>query len=274
MNVKPVIKDCLPSPKPWLGSKDLMKTSFQKISEFETDVTAHFGIFIDDERVVISNENEQSLKVYDTSIINGKLVCTHKCDDTPFNMCYAYGMDKIYVACGKFVVLYEITSRGLEFTELKKIPVKGNVIGIAKTLNGYSTANDSSASFRWDDFSIKSNVPYAKEGDKPFICSSFCGKKVAYVRKRSVIVTDTEGNELSESVCSGYPRGLSFDSDDNIIVCCYNAQIEQITNVGKSCRKIDLTHRSTTPYNIVYHPEGHKLIGFYLSKYICVYQIM
>uniref|UniRef100_A0A8W8MSX5 Tripartite motif-containing protein 56 n=1 Tax=Magallana gigas TaxID=29159 RepID=A0A8W8MSX5_MAGGI len=162
----------LPSPKPWLVTKDLMKTTFKKISEFETVGIAYFGIFIDDERVVISNETEKSLKVYDTSIMDGKLVCTHKCDDIPFDMCYAYGMNNIYIAFGQFVVMYEIKNRGLEFNELARIPVEGTVIGIAKTLDGLFTANDSSKSFRWDDFSIKSNLPYAKEGNRPFICSS------------------------------------------------------------------------------------------------------
>lgn len=252
-----------------------MKTSFQKISEFKTECTAYFGIFIDDERVVISNESEKSLKVYDTSIMNGKLVCTHTCDDIPFDMCYAYDMNKIYVAFGRFVVLYEIKTRGLEFTELERIPVEGNVIGIAKILDGFFTANDSSASFRWDDFSIKSNLPYAQEGDKPFICSSLCGKKVAYSKGNRVIVFDTEGNELLESVCSlSSPRGLSFDSDDNIIVCSYFGQMKQIKNVGTPSRNIRIMNRLTSPYNIVYHPECHKLICFFRTENPCIIKII
>lgn len=215
------------------------------------------------------------MKVYDTSIMDGKLVCTHKCDDIPFDMCYAYGMNNIYVAFGQYVVLYEMKNRGLEFNELERIPVEGTVIGIAKTLDGLYTANDSSKTFRWDDFSIKSDQPYAKEGNKPFICSSFRGEEVAYIKDHKVIVTDIEGKKLSESVCSlQYPKGLSFDSDNNIIVCSFLQQAKQIKNGGKQSRNIDIMHHYSPPSNVVFHPEGHKLICFYLNYYLCIYQIM
>lgn len=60
----------------------------------------YFGIFIDDEWVVILNEREKLLKVYDIFIMDGKLVCIYKCDDILFDMCYVYGMNNIYIVFG------------------------------------------------------------------------------------------------------------------------------------------------------------------------------
>ncbi|XP_052678654.1 uncharacterized protein LOC128159566 [Crassostrea angulata] len=261
----------LPRPQQWLASKDLMKSSFQKISEFETEDIVYFGIFIDDERAIISSETKKSLDVYDTSVTNGKkMVCTHKCDDIPYDMCYAYGMNKIYVAFGQFIILYEIKRRGTELTKLEKNPVERNVKGITRTSDGFFTANNSSVSFRCSDFSIKSNLPYVMTGNNPFICSTFCGKKVAYIKGNSVIVTDTRGNKLSEFVCSSRsPRGLYSDSDDNIFVCFFSERMEQIKNVGKPSRNIDMK----SPYHIVFHPAGHKLICFYLGQNPCIFEI-
>lgn len=62
--------------------------------------------------------------MYDTSVTHGKkLVCTHKCDDISYDMCYANGMNKIYVAFGQFIVKYEIKLRGTELTKLERIPL-------------------------------------------------------------------------------------------------------------------------------------------------------
>lgn len=73
---------------------------------------------------------------------------------------------------------------------------------------------------------------------------------------------DTKGNRLSEYSCSGGKiRGISFDSDDNIIVCFYDSQPEQIKFDRTSRRSLDIDYGNYYfPRNIIFHPEGHKLI--------------
>lgn len=228
-----------------------MSSTLHKISESSIDGFAYFALYIDDENVVISYKSNKSLKVYNTT--TKKLMKTHKCYSPPYGICHAYGMNKIYVAFGHFVVQYEIRNQRMEFIEIERIQVEDLVENIATTIDGFFTANNASASFRWRDFSIKSYIPYVKSGARPFICSSFCGKKVAYTTEHEVIVMDTRGKKLSGYSCSGIkPSGVSFDSDGNIIVCLSDSQPEQI--------KFDGTSRRSLKTGFV-HPEGHKFIS-------------
>lgn len=83
--------------------------------------------------------------------------------------------------------------------------------------------------------------------------------------------------KISEFACSmDCPRGLSFDSDDNIVVCSYKGQTEQIKHDGKSRRNIDVNPFNTVPYSVVYHQEGHKLMCFALrtSNNVAIFEIM
>lgn len=48
---------------------------------------------------------------------------------------------------------------------------------IAKVTDGFFTVNEFLVSFRWRDFSINSDLPYVKLGERPLICSSICVKK-------------------------------------------------------------------------------------------------
>ncbi|XP_052678652.1 tripartite motif-containing protein 45-like [Crassostrea angulata] len=248
----------LPTSKPWLEYLDLMSSTFHEISSSKIKGLEYFALYIDDVNVVISDEN--ALKVYNTC--TEKLINTHHCDSKPFDICHAYSMNRIYVAFGTFVVLYEINNQGMEFIELEKIQVEGVVQGIARTIDGFFTANESSVSFRCSDFTIKFYLPYVKPGARPFICSSFFGRKVAYTTDREVIVMDTKGNKLSEYSCSGiYPTGLSFDSNDNIIVCSYSSLPKQIKFDGTSRRSLEIGNgQGYFPRNIIFHPEGHKFI--------------
>lgn len=78
-----------------------MKINFKKILGFEIEGNVYFGIFIDDERVIIFSEIKKLLDVYDIFVINcKKLVCIYKCDDILYDICYVYGMNKIYVVFG------------------------------------------------------------------------------------------------------------------------------------------------------------------------------
>lgn len=274
---KSMISDGLPSPKPCLASLELMSVTFHKIFDCQSEMIAYFGLFIDNNRIIVSNESEGSLVVYESSSNTAKLVSRRKCDNIPYDICYAYSMNKIYVAFGKFVVQYEIKNVGTTFVEIERIQVEKAVMGIAKTIDGFFTANKTSASFRWSDFSIRLNISYVQSGLRPFICSSFCGGKVAYTTRQSVIVMDTKGKRLSEYSCSGsIPFGLSFDSEDNIIVCLDKRELKQIIYDGKSSRCILKFDRSGSILsgleNIIFHPEGHKLMNFCIAYYFQGYQ--
>ncbi|XP_052680150.1 uncharacterized protein LOC128160887 [Crassostrea angulata] len=284
---KSLMGEGLPSPKPCLANVVLMSATLKIVSACQNEIFAYFGLFIDNNRVVFSNETKQSLDVYDTSSKTSKLVCTLNCDSIPYDMCYAYSMNRIYVAFGGFVVQYEIKNLGTQFVETERITVENTVIGIAKITDGFFTANESSASFRWSDFSIRSDIPYVKSRERPFICSSFCGKKVAYTTENSFIVMDTKGNKLSEYFCSpSNPIGLSFDSGDNIIVCLNNREIKQIRYNGTSSRCIKKNDNIfSRPENIVFHPEGHMFMNFDNGTYfdalktwfpatMCVFEVL
>lgn len=256
----------LPSPLPWLANTELMSATFEKVSDYyQKGCSAYYGLFIDGNRVIISNFSKKSLDVYDTSSYIANLVYSYKCDNVPYDMCYAFGMNRVYVAFGKYVVQYEIKNEGTAFVEVERIQFEDMVIGIAKTIDGFVTVNKSSTTFLWSDFSMKCSLPNGKIGDYPFICSSFCCRKIACITEDGVIVMNTKGRKLSEYSCSGRKqRGLCFDSDDNIIVCFCEGQPEQINSDGKSRRIINFEERyeSFIPINISFHPEGHRCIVF------------
>lgn len=93
-------------------------------------------------------------------------------------------------------------------------------MGKAKITDKFFSDNKIVALFRWSDFSINSDLPYVKLGERPLICSPFCGKKGAYITEYNVLVMDTAGKKLLEYSCSRSKQsGVSFDSDENIIVC-------------------------------------------------------
>lgn len=256
----------LPSPLPWLTNIELMSATFKKVSDFyQKGCLAHYGLFIDGNRVVISNGSKKSFDVYDTSSHTAKLVYSFKCDNVPFDMCYAFGMNRVYVAFGNCVIQYEIKNEGTTFVEVERIQVEDVVIGIAKTIDGFVTVNQSSTTFRWSDFSKKCSLRNGKLRNWLVICSSFSCRKIAYTTAGSVIVRESTGKKLTEYSCSGRKLvGLSFDSDDNVIVCFYDSQPEQINCDGKSRRIVNFegTYESIIPGNITFHPEGHKCIVF------------
>lgn len=129
-------------------------------------------------------------------------------------------MKRIYVTFGNLVVQYEIKGLATQFVETERIQVKKTVMRIAKVTDGFFTVNEFLVSFRWRDFSINSDLPYVKLGERPLICSSFCVKKGAYSTECNVLVMDTAGKELLEYSCPwSKPSGASFNSDENIIVC-------------------------------------------------------
>lgn len=64
----------------------------------------YYGLFINDNRVVIFNFSKKLLDVYDIINYIVKLVYLFKCDSELYDMCYVFGMDRVYVVFGKCVV--------------------------------------------------------------------------------------------------------------------------------------------------------------------------
>lgn len=112
---KSLIGEGLPSPKPCLANVRLMSATFQKMSHRQTESITCFGLFIDYNRVIFSNETNKLLDIYDTSTKTAELVYTLRCDCTPYGICYAYSMKRIYVTFGNLVVQYEIKGLGTQF---------------------------------------------------------------------------------------------------------------------------------------------------------------
>lgn len=89
-----------------------------------------------------------------------------------------------------------------------------------------------------------------------------------------MIVTTIDEKKLSEYLCtSSNPRGLSFDSEDNIVVCSEDGRPEQIKADGQFRRNVDTSAQSTgkaskfSQINIISHPEGHKWMSFSHEPY-------
>lgn len=88
--------------------------------------------------------------------------------------------------------------------------------------------------------------------------------------------------KLTEYLCTAEnPGGLSFDSEDNIVVCSENELPEQIKADGQFRRNVDTNAQSTSKaskfsqINIISHPEGHKWMSFYnkLSSRLNIAQV-
>lgn len=105
--------------KLWLEDLDLMFLIFYKIFNLKIIGLVYFVVYIDDVNVVILDEDENVLKVYNICI--EKLINIYYCDSKLFDICYVYSMKRIYVVFGIFVVQYEINNWGMEFIEFEKI---------------------------------------------------------------------------------------------------------------------------------------------------------
>lgn len=105
----------------WLVNMNLMVFIICYEFIFNLDFFMYFGIFIDDNNVVILNESNKFLEVYDILCEDGKLVFMYECESILYDLCYVYVMNRIYVVFGYFVVYYEIKYKGIEFIEVEKI---------------------------------------------------------------------------------------------------------------------------------------------------------
>lgn len=105
--------------KLWLEDLDLMFLIFYKIFNLKIIGLVYFVVYIDDVNVVILDENENVLQVYNICI--EKLINIYYCDSKLYGICYVYSLNRIYVVFENFVVQYEIKEWSMEFIEFEKI---------------------------------------------------------------------------------------------------------------------------------------------------------
>lgn len=105
--------------KLWLEDLDLMFLIFYKIFNLKIIGLVYFVVYIDDVNVVILDEDENVLQVYNICI--EKLINIYYCDSKLYGICYVYSLNRIYVVFENFVVQYEIKEWSMEFIEFEKI---------------------------------------------------------------------------------------------------------------------------------------------------------
>jgi DNA-binding beta-propeller fold protein YncE len=87
------------------------------------------------------------------------------------------------------------------------------------------------------------------------------------------VVVDQNNKEIFQSsAIAGDPRGVTFDLQDNILVCLMNSKIKHISQGGTESRDIDLSGIGDS-YNVVLHPTGEKMLVLDFYDKCCVYKV-
>ncbi|XP_055999182.1 E3 ubiquitin-protein ligase Midline-1-like [Ostrea edulis] len=256
--------------------KDWMKVNFEKISEMNLPTEVYYGLFVSDTKVIMSIESPPSLKVYDISDTVGECVHTQSCQATPYGLCQSGDcMDIVYVSFEDHVDYYQIkVSESVTFTKLGTFQLKEPMLAISYGTAAVSSVNDSKRMICSSDFSvINHSSSYSKSEDRPFVSSSSRSDRHCFVRESEVVVVDQNNNKIFQSSVAGdYLRGLTFDLQDNILICLWNSKIKQIRNGGTESRDIELPDIKDT-YNVVLHPTGEKMLVLDYYNKCCVYKV-
>ncbi|XP_048743652.2 uncharacterized protein LOC125657059 [Ostrea edulis] len=256
--------------------KDWMKVNFQNISEMNLPTTVYYGLFVSDTKVIMSIESPPSLKVYDISDAVGECVHTHSCQATPYGLCQSGDcMDKVYVSFTDYIDYYQIkVAESVTFTKLGTFQLKEPMLVISYGTAAVSSANDNKRMICSSDFSvINHSSPYSERGVKPFVSSSLRSDRHCFVRKPDVVVVDQNNKDIFQSsVTGGSPRGLTFDLQDNILICLMNSKIKQVRDGGTESRDINFPG-IVYSYNIALHPTGEKMLVLDYNSKCCVYKV-
>jgi hypothetical protein len=137
-----------------------------------------------------------------------------------------------------------------------------------------TSANESRRMICSPDFSIiNHSSPYSKRGARPFISSSTRSDLHCFIRESKVVVVDQNNEEIFQSsAIAGNPRGVTFDLQDNILVCVRDPKIKQISHGGTKSRYINLSD-IVDSYNVVLHPTGEKMLVLDYHNKCCVYKV-
>jgi hypothetical protein len=258
-----------------LYRKDWMKVDFEKISAFDFPQRVCYGIFLSDTKVIMSIEDPPSLKVYDISNEVGQCIHTHPCQATPYGLCQSGDcIDKVYVSFKDHVDYYQIKiEETVTLIKLGTFPLKERMLAISYGTTAVSSANNWKRMICSPDFSIiNHSSPYSRSGDRPFISSSTRSDRHCFIWRSKVVVVDQNNKEIFQSSSFYSPRGVTFDLQDNILVCLKNSKIKQISQGGTESRYIYLPGISES-YNVVLHPTGEKMLVLDNNDKCCVYKV-
>jgi hypothetical protein len=255
--------------------KNWMKVNFEKISEFFFPKRVYYGLFLSDTKVILSIEDPPSLKVYDISNRFAYCIHTHPCQATPYGLCQSGDcIDKVYVSFKDHVNYYHIKiAETVTFIKLGTFPLKEPMLAISYGTTTVSSANDSKRMICSPDFSIINHSSRYSSGGSPYVSSSKRSDRHCFVQQSKVVVVDQNNKEIFQSsAIGGSPRGLTFDVQDNILVCLKNSKIKQISYGGTESRDIHLPGIEES-YDIILHPTGEKMLVLDFCKKCCVYNV-
>ncbi|XP_061179644.1 uncharacterized protein LOC133188290 [Saccostrea echinata] len=259
-----------------MSQMDWMKVEFKKLSEInEKSETVCYGLFIHDTRIILSLANPPSLKIYDISKSTGECVHTEKCQDKPYGLCHTgLCLNELYVSFKNFINHYRIeVAETTKITKVRTIHLEEPMLAISCGPTSVFAANDSKRMICSLDFCIIHSSAYTSDGKVPFVCSSLISDNHCFIRDGMVIVVDQNNKEIFKSAQDGYPRGLAFDSQDNILVCFHTTtKLKQLKREERESRDIVLTDMTDT-YNITLHPAGDKILVLDYERKCVVYQI-
>ncbi|XP_062618197.1 protein PML-like [Saccostrea cucullata] len=257
-----------------MSQNDWMNVDLRKLSQIKLPERAYYGLFIHDTKILLSFTNQPSLKIYDISASKGECIHTEKCQNAPHDLCHSdLSLNEIYVSFEHFINHYRIdVAESISFTKLRTIQLKEPVLAIARGPTAVFAANNTKRMICSLDFHIIHSSSYNKIGNAPFVSSSLISDRYGFVENGIAVAIDQNNKEIFKSSQNSDFRGLSFDLQDNILVCNWSSKLKQFKQGGGESRDIDVTDMAKT-YNVVLHPAGEKILVLDFDKICCVYQV-
>ncbi|XP_062592857.1 uncharacterized protein LOC134254347 [Saccostrea cucullata] len=268
-------KDDILKRRQTMSQKDWMKVTFKKLSQITGfSVRVYYGLFIHDTRIILSFTNPPSLKIYDISKATGKCVHTETCQKAPYGLCHSgWNLNEFYVSFETFITHYRVdVAETITFTKVRTIQLKEPMLAISRGLTTAFAANRSERMICSLDFCIIHSSPYNFWGDVPFVSSSLISDRHCFIQDGMAVAVDQNNKEIFRSTQDTTFRGLSFDLQDNILVCDWSPKLKQFKHDKSGGGEIDVADMTST-YNVVLHPAGEKVLVLSHDIKCCVYQV-
>ncbi|XP_078340652.1 uncharacterized protein LOC144627449 [Crassostrea virginica] len=227
-----------------MAQKDWMTIKLERVSEsYEVSLDVHFGLFVGDTKILLSVEKPPSLRVYD--VTNS-------------------------IACCKLEINGKVAIKKIETIELERQMTaisRGSSVIVAKSITEKMICDL--------NFSIKRSATCRGSSNPSFVSCSFKGNEQAFISNgKNLVIVDENNKEVQNcSLPSFYARGLTFDLQDNILVCMYSNRLVQIKHGGGESSFIDLPGIQKAN-NVVLHPTGEKVMVLGHEKKFCVYNVV
>ncbi|XP_062592858.1 uncharacterized protein LOC134254348 [Saccostrea cucullata] len=258
-----------------MSQKDWMNVIFKKISQITGfSERVYYGLFIHDTKIILSLTNPPSLKIYDISKATGECIHTDRCQDRPHDLCHSgLSLNEIYVSFENFINHYRIdVAETITFTKLRTIQLKEPMLAISRGPRTAFAANSSKRMICSLDFCVIHSSSYEPSGDVPFVSSSLISDSHCFIKDYTVVAVEQNNKEIFKSTKNTDFRGVSFDLQDNILVCNWSTKLKQFKHDKSESRNIDAADM-TKPYNVVLHPAGEKLLVLSYDMKCCVYSV-